>query len=87
MCYHAGEFSDPATRITQARAILDFLAESVPTERNAYGIMLKSELEILRRLDDGYLFHEHLEEVNEPVYFHQFVRHAKSKGLQYLADA
>jgi methyltransferase-like protein len=37
--------------------------------------------------DTSYLFHEHLEDVNEPIYFHQFAERAQAKGLQYLAEA
>jgi methyltransferase-like protein len=33
------------------------------------------------------LFHEHLEGVNEPVYFHHFAQRAAAHGLQYLAEA
>jgi methyltransferase-like protein len=36
---------------------------------------------------DDYLFHEHLEDNNEPLYFHQFVQRASETGLQYLAEA
>jgi methyltransferase-like protein len=38
-------------------------------------------------VDNSYLLHEYLEEVNEPVYFHQFVERAAGHGLQYLAEA
>ena len=34
-----------------------------------------------------YVLHEHLEEVNHPVYFHQFVDHAAAHGLQYLWES
>ena len=33
------------------------------------------------------MFHEYLEENNEPVYFHQFAAAAQRHGLQYLAEA
>ena len=86
MQYHARMF-EPPQRVPQARGLLDFLAQSVPTENNPYGILLKQELEMLRRQSDSYLFHEHLEEVNEPLYFHQFVERAAARRLQYLAEA
>ena len=43
--------------------------------------------ETLRNQSDHYLFHEHLEEVNDPIYFHQFAERAAAKGLQYLGEA
>lgn len=32
------------------------------------------------------IYHEHLEEVNTPFYFHEFASRAEAAGLQYLAD-
>ncbi len=87
MRYHAMQFADPAPRVAQARAILDFLARSVPTQDNAYGMLLKSELEGLQNSPDYYILHEHLEDTNEPVYFHEFAERASRNGLQYLAEA
>ncbi len=87
MRYHAMSFEEPEQRVAQARAILDFLARWVPTENNAYGMLLKSELEGLRRQPDYYILHEHLEDTNEPLYFHEFAERAARHGLQYLAEA
>ena len=87
MHYHAGAIADAPARVAQARAILNFLAESVPGDGGAYSSLLRSELELLRKQGDHYILHEHLEEVNEPLYFHQFVARAAHHGLQYLAEA
>jgi methyltransferase-like protein/SAM-dependent methyltransferase len=87
MTYRAAFFQDPAVKVREARALLDFLAESVPTENNAYGLLLSDEVRWLRSRADSYLLHEHLEEVNEPLYFHQFMARAAAKGLQYLGEA
>ncbi|HID29405.1 MAG TPA: class I SAM-dependent methyltransferase, partial [Desulfobacterales bacterium] len=48
MLYHANQFEESSKRIEQARALMDFLARSVPTENNYYGMLLKSELELIR---------------------------------------
>ena len=50
-------------------------------------LLLRRELEILARTGTDYLLHEHLEEVNTPLYFHQFVERSHAEGLQYLGDA
>ena len=50
-------------------------------------MLLKQELETLKHQADHYLYHEHLEEVNEPTYFHVFAERAKAKGLRYLGEA
>jgi methyltransferase-like protein/2-polyprenyl-3-methyl-5-hydroxy-6-metoxy-1,4-benzoquinol methylase len=87
MLYRARPFDKPVDRVRHARALVDFLAESVPAEDNAYGILLRSELESLRRKEDHYLFHEHLEACNQPFYFHQFMELATASGLQYVGEA
>jgi methyltransferase-like protein len=86
MLYHGRRFSDPRQQIAQARSLLDFLASSVNTEQNPYGQFLRSELETLRQLPDAYLFHDHLEEHNSPIYFHQFIERAAAHQLRYLAE-
>jgi methyltransferase-like protein len=48
---------------------------------------LRQELDAIREAPDAYLFHEHLEDINEAFYFHQFVDAAKRYGLEYLAEA
>lgn len=87
MRYHSSRFTTPQLRTQQARALLDFLAQSVRQDNSAYSILLKQELETLRHQADHYLYHEHLEEVNEPLYFHVFAERAKVKGLKYLGEA
>jgi methyltransferase-like protein/2-polyprenyl-3-methyl-5-hydroxy-6-metoxy-1,4-benzoquinol methylase len=87
MRYHAMQFAEPGARVTQGRAILDFLAKSVPAPNDAYGMLLQSELKALRHAPDYYILHEHLEDINEPLYFHEFMARARGHGLQYLAEA
>ena len=86
MQYHAEHFTDPLVKVKQARNLLDFLARSVAGEDTPYSLLLQSEVEAIRRSRDAYLYHEHLENVNEPLYFHQFVRRAQAHGLRYLAE-
>ncbi|HJZ54767.1 MAG TPA: class I SAM-dependent methyltransferase, partial [Gemmataceae bacterium] len=86
MRYHAMRFATPQQRTQQARALLDFLAQSVRQE-GPYSVLLKTELESIRHQADHYLYHEHLEEVNDPLYFHQFVEMARNHGLRYLGES
>ncbi len=86
MLFHGRRFSDLREQVAQARALLDFLVASVKIEQNPYGQFLRSELEFLRNQPDAYLFHDHLEEHNSPIYFHQFVERATAHGLRFLAD-
>jgi methyltransferase-like protein/trans-aconitate methyltransferase len=87
MLYHADRFAETRSRIEQARALLEFLSDSVPAENNCYGMLLRREVDLVRRSEDWYLFHDHMETVNAPVYFHQFIEQAAGHGLQYLAES
>src|SRR5262249_32996397 len=61
--------------------------QATAADDNAYSRMLREEAEILSETQDWYLFHEHLEDNNCPVYFREFMERAAAKGLQYLGDA
>ncbi|MEK6257902.1 MAG: class I SAM-dependent methyltransferase [Planctomycetota bacterium] len=87
MRYRAQSFDDPRQKLNQARGLLTFLSNSVKGEHNPYGLLLRQELESIGRSDDSYLLHEHLEDVNEPLYFHEFAERAGRAGMQYLGEA
>jgi methyltransferase-like protein len=87
MKYHSKHFNDPVVRVKQARNLLDFLARALEKDKSPYSLNLKAELELLRHCRDSYLFHEHLEDANEPVYFYQFAERAAAKSLRYLGEA
>ena len=87
MSYRTAGLQRPEDRVRQGRGLLDFLAQSVPSKESAYGMLLSDELEQMRSKEDYYLLHEYLEEINTPIYFHQFIERATAKGLQYLGEA
>lgn len=87
MLYHSKRFTDTQAVIREARGFLDFVAQSVAQDKSPFSLLLKNEVDELRKRTDSYLYHEHLEECNEPVYFHQFVERARAKGLEYLGEA
>ncbi|NJN84886.1 MAG: hypothetical protein HC802_23085 [Caldilineaceae bacterium] len=41
----------------------------------------------IKGADDAFLLHDEMEEINDPVYFREFIQHAEQHGLHYLADA
>ena len=93
MLYHIREVREPAMRAAQARALLDFLVESIPAAGNphgnllaVYGGFLQLEMNRLKTNTDNYLLHDELEDVNDPIYFHQFAERAAQHGLQYLSE-
>ncbi len=87
MRYHTRQFPDARTRVQQARATLDFMAQAMEGAQSPYALMLRSEAEQLRREDDYYVLHDHLEEFNEAVFFHQFAARAARHGVAFLAEA
>lgn len=88
MLYHTRHIQEPEKRVSEARALLDFLAEAT-SQKTLYGAMINLYREFLQGelKEDAFLLHDELEEVNEPVYFHQFIQQAEEHGLQYLAEA
>lgn len=87
LCYHTEQFDDPSARIREARALLAFLVRSVGTRSSGFSSLIRQELAVLLATPNTYLLHEHLEEYNEPLYFHQFIDRAAEKNLQYLGEA
>ena len=84
--YHASQFDHTAERVAQSRALVRFLADSVPTTNNAYGQFLQAELAAMEQWQDGYLRHDLLEDENRAFYFHDFIAGARRHGLQYLSE-
>jgi hypothetical protein len=58
--------------MAQARALLAFLNEATTGQQTPYASQLRQELEALRQVPDEYIYHEHLEEHNAPIYFFEF---------------
>lgn len=87
MFYRGMQFADPATQLAQAKSLVEFVAQSSRGADTPYQRLLQSELKHLGRMEDYYLHHEHLEEHNQPLYFHQFATKLAVNGLQYLGDS
>ena len=84
--FHTRELEDPREKLSEARGLLNFLAESLP-EESPYSRVVQSEAKVFQREDDHYLIHEFMEDVNQPMYFYEFMEEARAKGLQYLGEA
>jgi methyltransferase-like protein len=87
LCYHTERFDDPGDRIREARGLLTFLVGAVGRHGAGFDSLIRQEMAVLAATPDTYLLHEHLEEYNEPLYFHQFVDRAAVRNLQYLGEA
>ena len=87
MLYQAKDIADPRAKVGQARATLDFLAESVVDRESAYGRLLRLAAEHIRRKPDYYVLHEYLEQSNEALYFEEFIARIAPHALRYLGDS
>ncbi|MCB2076791.1 MAG: class I SAM-dependent methyltransferase [Novosphingobium sp.] len=73
-------------RAKMAREAIAMMAE-VTGEPGAYGQILRATPDRLAPHGDQYLFHEYLEELNEPCTFTDFMASAASHGLSYLNES
>ena len=80
--FHTAGLDDPHERIAEGRALLHFLVEGAPANSE-----LRARAADLLERSEASLLHDDLAEVNDPVYFHEFVAHAAEHGLQYLAES
>ncbi len=85
--FHAAAIHNPWDRMKQARAIVEFVSESVPESSAMYRGVMAGETERLRSVTDDYLLHDDFAEFNTPLYFHEVVNQAAKHGLSYLGDA
>jgi SAM-dependent methyltransferase len=84
--FHTAGFESPRERVEHARALLRFLLEGWPADQEI-AAATRRQAELLLERDDSSLLHDDLADVNDPLYFHEFVAHAEAHGLQYLAEA
>jgi methyltransferase-like protein/SAM-dependent methyltransferase len=87
MLYHSSNFTETADKISEARRMLAFAHDNIPTNTGAYELSLSEEIANTSKLADSHLFHDLLGEVNEPCYFHDFMASASEHGLSYLGDS
>ncbi len=85
MKYEARHARNSGEQMASARKLLDFLQASLTADA-PYDALVQAELALLSKQDDNYLRHDHLEEVNHPVYFRHFMAHARTHELQLLGD-
>jgi SAM-dependent methyltransferase len=87
MLFHLERKVDPEESVQKAREVLDFLAQFAWEPRDCYGTMLRELRARVLQADASYLFHEFLEEVNQPLYYHQFLERLAAKRLKPVGDA
>lgn len=94
LLWGARHASTPGERIAQAAGYVEFLRSMVSDEASVvqsvlslYDEKTRSRGDLPAGAMDALVLHDELEDVNDPVYFHEFARHAARHGLQYLSEA
>ncbi len=87
MLHHTKHIKDPVAKVKQARALLAFIVESTEGQTTPYVTFLKHEMEMLSKHTDNYLYHDHLEENNHPMFFYEFMEMAQARSLQFLSES
>lgn len=75
----------PLVRVQQARDVLEATFEA-SDKRSLVSAAMHSEIDFIRSMSDSYLLHEYFEPDQDALYFEDFVRHAYSHRLQYVAN-
>ena len=83
--YHVQGVSDPGERLTRAQELMKTIVEI--EQPSPFARVLREQMERMLGYSDALLFHDDLAEVSTPFYFHEFVEHAKARGLQFLSEA
>lgn len=87
MLFRGLQFGDMAARLAQAKSLVEFVSQTARGDDDPYRRMLQAEFKHMGQMEDYYLHHDHLEENNHPVYFHEFANRLAVNGLQYLGEA
>ena len=77
----------PENQLDGAMELLRLVAEKRTGEGDLYGSYVREGLDRFRNSHPSYLFHEYLEEYNEPLLFSNFMHAAEMHGLQFLSEA
>lgn len=86
MLHHISGAGDPQERIAKARELLAFLQSSTDRKDAEYRTFAVGEISAMLARPDHSLFHDDLAEEWQPVFFHEFMAHARQYGLKFLAE-
>ena len=86
LLHHTRLAKTPRERLTLAYQLFELLEQALAHDDTLASRYLRSEIAGLRNSHPSYLYHEYLEEINQPFLFSEFVTEAGRHGLQYLCD-
>ncbi|MGA7704251.1 MAG: class I SAM-dependent methyltransferase, partial [Solirubrobacteraceae bacterium] len=83
--YHVQGVSDPGERLARAQELMRTIVEI--EQPSPFARVLREQMERMLGYSDALLFHDDLADVSTAFYFHEFVEHARARGLQFLSEA
>ena len=86
MLFHNRDFRDPQQCTREAITLLKLLANA-RARPDIYTKTVQEEFERISLRSKEALYHDELEEIYQPVFFYQFMDHAKRHELQFLGEA
>lgn len=84
--FHVRGIEEPAKKIEQARALVRLLAEAAEPDP-VFSAILQETRKYHDSAPDAAIFHDEIAEVNEPLFFMEFIERAATHGLQFLSEA
>ena len=92
MKLHTDGIDDPRDKVAQSLSIIDLYSRFLQTENMDYISYMQKEVARVKKVGarykgGTYIYHEYLEDVNQPEYFHQFAQRADEHGLRYLGES
>lgn len=85
MRFHTRHITDPTTKVREAKRIVDFVISASPDATLERELMRREAR--IHNMSDPLLFFDALAEVNEPLYFLDFMEQAAAYGLQFVAES
>jgi SAM-dependent methyltransferase len=86
LLHHARGATAPRARLMLAYEFMERYAPAFGAMEGSDAAFIREEFAYLRQAPASYLYHEYLEETNEPLLFADFMAAAQAAGLQYVAD-
>ena len=86
LMYHVRDLESPADRLATAWDYLFFLEAGLSELDAVHVEYLKVEIDRIRSAHPSYLYHEYLENYNDPVMLRDFINSAREYGLDYVCD-
>lgn len=76
----------PEEKIKKAHNILSFVTRNASPYSPGYAKFMQNENHLLSSVFQSYILHDHLGEVNDPLYLYEFNDNLEKNGLQFITD-